>query len=127
MCNYKEDSKRIDPEKFQCCGLTLPEIAEYATIIKSFRGYTEAEMKLDELMKPVIQNMYLWKRNKIESIQYKSSLERISKHIGSKSEILAMLIAYAYRELQMEREMWKQYSHYTLNEDSLTEIKKQLF
>lgn len=121
MFNYQEDDKRIDPKNFQCCGLGIEEIATFSTIIRSFRGYTDEEMKLADMLRPVLEKMHEWKYNKIKSTSYSKPGMKTAKLISSRSEILAMMMAYAYRELELEPEVWKWQSKHLEDPSPLTD------
>ena len=111
MCNEREPEKqRIDPSEIHVCGLDIHDISTFATAVKSFHGYTDDELYLADQLRKAIDKACSYKHNKINAKTYPFFGTKAHEHIKVKLEVLYMMMAYAYREIQFEREAWKHFA-----------------
>ena len=115
--------KVIDPTEIQVCGIGYTEIMTFATALRSFRGYTAEEQELIGELNKVVDAACVRKHKSIDAREFSKPGFKLAAHIGAKTEILAMIMAWAYHTIEAEREVFKytQDKMWRTNEQSIRE------
>jgi hypothetical protein len=114
--------KIIDPTEIQVCGLGYIEIMTFATALKSFHGYTGEEQQLTGELNKVVEAACTRKHKSIDAREFSRPGSKLAAHIGAKTEILAMVMAWAYRTIEFEREAFKHSQSWQINQEKMDEI-----
>lgn len=99
--------KVVDPKEVRVCGLGIEEISRLAVALKSFHGYTGTETILTSKLKEAVETATKHKISTINAEPSNFPGNKIAKRISARSEVLMATIAWAYRELDLEREYFK--------------------